>query len=103
MLVSFRDLELAFGYVGAGAIGENHAYLDRQTGTIHWHSELGDNFEELPDDLDDEKYIEIPHPQELDLGTALVFDFARQFLPDDYEEVRDIFRRKGAYGRWKGF
>jgi hypothetical protein len=62
---------------------------------------VGDNFEELPDDLDDERYIEIPHKNELDLGKSLVFDFVRQFLPDDYDDVRDIFRRRGAYGQFK--
>jgi hypothetical protein len=58
--------------------------------------------EEFPDDIDDdEKYIEIPHKNELDLGTALVFDFVCRFLPDAYDEVRDDFRRKGGYRRFK--
>jgi hypothetical protein len=35
----------------------------------------------------------------LDLGKPLVLDFAREFLPDDYDEVRHIFSRRGAY-RW---
>jgi hypothetical protein len=65
------------------------------------HSEVADNFEELPEDLEDERYIEIPHKSELNLGKPLVFDFVLQFLPDDYDEVRDIFRRRGAYGQFK--
>jgi hypothetical protein len=73
--------------------------LDRQSGKIYWHSEFGDNDEELPDDIDDEKYISIPDKRELDLGKALVLDFAREFLPDDYDEVRHIFSREGAYRR----
>jgi len=32
-------------------MGENEAYLDRLSGKIYWHSELGDNDEELPDDI----------------------------------------------------
>jgi hypothetical protein len=28
-------------------------------------------------------------------------DFAREFLPDDYDEVRHIFSRRGAYRRYK--
>jgi hypothetical protein len=28
-------------------------------------------------------------------------DFAREFLPDDYDEVRHIFSRRGAYHRYK--
>ena len=57
----------------------------------YWHSEFGDNEEELPDDIDDEKYISISDKRELDLGKPLVLDFAREFLPDDYDEVRHIF------------
>ena len=28
-------------------------------------------------------------------------DFAREFLPDDYDEVRHIFSQRGAYRRYK--
>ena len=103
MPVSFSDLRLAFEFVSGGGMGENEAYLDRQSGKIYWHSVLGDNDEKLPDDLDDEKYLPIPDKKELDLGKALVFAFAREFLPDDYDEVRQIFDRKGAYRRFKNF
>jgi hypothetical protein len=40
---------------------------------------------------------------DLDLGTRLVFRFVEEVMPDDYDEVRDIFRREGAYGRFKAF
>ena len=101
MAVSFSDLQLAFEFVSSGGMGENEAYLDRQSGKIYWHSEFGDNDEELPDDIDHKKYISIPDKRELDLGKPLVLDFAREFLPDDYEEVRQIFSRRGAYRRYK--
>jgi hypothetical protein len=103
MSVSFSDLEFAFDFVSSAGPGENQAVLDRQSGRIYYHSEfLGDmEEEEFPDDIDDERYIEIPHKNELDLGTALVFGFVRRFLPDDYDEVRSDFRRRGAYGRFK--
>ena len=55
----------------------------------------------MPDDIDDEKYISIPDKRELDLGKPLVLDFAREFLADDYDEVRQIFSRRGAYRRYK--
>jgi hypothetical protein len=101
MPVSFSDLQCAFEFVSSAGIGENEAYLDRQSGKIYWHSEFGDNDEELPDDIDDEKYTAIPDKRELDLGKPLVLDFAREFLPDDYDEVRRIFSRRGAYRRFK--
>jgi hypothetical protein len=34
-------------------------------------------------------------------GKPLVLDFAREFLPDDYDEVRHIFSRRGAFRRYK--
>src|SRR5215467_13065030 len=68
MPVSFLDLQLAFEFVSSGGTGENEAYLDRQSGKIYWHSEFGDNDEELPNDIDDKKYILIPDKRELDLG-----------------------------------
>ena len=67
MAVSFSDLRLAFEFVSSGGMGQNEAYLDRQSGKIYWHSEFGDNDEELPNDIDDEKYISIPDKRELDL------------------------------------
>jgi hypothetical protein len=101
MPVSFSDLQLAFEFVSSGRMRENEAYLDRQSGKIYWHSEFGDNDEELPDDIDNEKYIAIPDKRELDLGKPLVLDFAREFLPDHYDEVRHIFNRRGAYRQYK--
>jgi hypothetical protein len=102
MPVKWFDLELAFDFVGDGLGGARQAYLCKRTGKLYWHSEdLGDE-EELPDDIDDtDKYIPIPDKKELDLGKPLVMDFASQFLPDDLERVRDIFRHRGAYGRFK--
>jgi hypothetical protein len=75
--------------------------MDKQTGKIYWHSELADDLDELPEDIDDEKYVEIPHKKELDLGKKLVLDFAFQYLPDEYEAVESMFRRKGVYSKFK--
>ena len=40
MAVSFSDLQLASEFVSSGGMGENQAYLDRQSGKIHWHSRI---------------------------------------------------------------
>ncbi len=72
------------------------------TGEIHWHSEIGDNEEELPDDIDDEtKYIPLPHENGLNLGIKLVLKFVYQCLPEDAEKVENIFGHKGVYSRFK--
>jgi hypothetical protein len=55
----------------------------------------------MPDILDDERYLAIPHRNELDLGKRLVFAFVARCLPDDADEVRRIFSRRGAYGQFK--
>ena len=53
--------------------------------------------DEWPDDADDEeKYLAIPHKKELDLGKPrLVFAFAEEFLPDEFGEIRRMFREEG--------
>ncbi len=100
--VDWYSLLNTFEYVSSGGGGENYAYLCKQSGELLWHSEFGDNIEELPDDIDDdEKYIPIPDKRELDLGKPLVFDFVREFLPADFDEIRRIFSRRGAYARFK--
>jgi hypothetical protein len=102
MAVSFSDLMEAFEFVAAGGAYEHEAFLCRRSGRIYWHSEFGGDFDELPEDIDDgEKYIRVPDKRELDLGSALVFDFAKQHLPGAFDEVRGIFSKKGAYARFK--
>ena len=102
MPVSFNDILEAFEFVSAGGMGEHQAFLCRQSGKVYWHSELSEDLEELPDDIDDsEKYVPIPGKSELDLGKPLVLDFTRQFLPDDFDEVRQIFNKRGAYAKFK--
>jgi hypothetical protein len=100
--VKWYDLELAFDFVSVGEGGVHQAYLCKRTGKLYWHSEDLDDEEQLPDDIDDtDKYIPVPDKKELDLGKPLVMDFVSKFLPDDFEHVRDIFRHRGAYARFK--
>jgi hypothetical protein len=102
MTVSFKDLLLAFEFVAGGGMYENQAFLCKQSGEIYWHSEFGDNFEQLPEDIDNaEKYIRPPDKSELDLGRALVLDFTEQHLPRHLDDVRRIFSKRGAYARFK--
>jgi catechol 2,3-dioxygenase-like lactoylglutathione lyase family enzyme len=102
--VKLTDLELAFEYVSSDGGGMNQAVLCRTSGKIYWQSDYDDELEELPEDIDDdEKYIPIPDKKELDLGKRLVLRFARERIPDHFDEVDRIFSRKGAYGRFKDF
>jgi len=102
MPVSLNDLREAFEFVCASGLGEHQAFLCKQSGKLYCHSELCDDLDILPDDIDDsEKFLPIPDKRELDLGKPLALDFARQFLPGDFDDVRQIFSRRGAYARFK--
>ncbi|MGO9236875.1 MAG: hypothetical protein ACLP4V_23410 [Methylocella sp.] len=102
MHVSLKDIQEAFEFVSAGGSDEHQAFLCKQSGKVYCHSELCDDLDILPDDIDDsEKFIQIPDKRELDLGKPLALDFAREFLPGDFDEVRQFFSRRGAYARFK--
>ncbi len=99
---SFSEIENAFMYVGSAMYGMNSAVLCKDTGKILYRSDMaGIDETEDEDDLDPDQCIEIPHKNDLDLGGNLVFEFVEEYIPDDYERVREIFRRSGAYSRYK--
>ena len=105
MPVTFQDILDAFEFVGIGGGGLHRAILCRRTGKIYQHTEFSDLEEfndEMPDDVvDEEKYIDIPDKRELGLGKPLALDFAREFLPDDFDEVRYMFSKRGAYKKFR--
>ena len=101
MSISFDDIENAFFFVSMDQMFMHNAYLCKETGEIFYTSEMGDS-DELPEDIDDpQKYIAIPHKNELDLGKTLVLEFTSTHLPEELEKVYSIFRHKGAYSRYK--
>jgi hypothetical protein len=101
MKVKLSDLEDAVMFTGGGMEFESAAYLDRETGKIYFTSDLYED-EEVPEDVDSsDRYLRLPDTYDLDLGKVLVFEFVKQRLPEEYERVRDIFGRRGAYGRFK--
>ncbi|GBC59481.1 hypothetical protein DENIS_0420 [Desulfonema ishimotonii] len=79
----------------------NNAFLCKETGEIFYTSEMVDS-DELPEDIgDSEKYISVPHKNDLELGKTLVIEFTSEYLPEEPDRVHAIFRRKGAYARYK--
>jgi hypothetical protein len=99
--MNYSDIEDAFMFVSMSPPCEHEAYLDKETGETFYISNLGDS-EELPDDLEEnDKYLYIPHKNDLNLGRDLVFDFVSENLPDEFEKVREKFSREGAYARYK--
>jgi Uncharacterised protein family (UPF0158) len=100
--ISLVDLESAFDWVSASAPSDNAAYISKATGEIFYSSEMNDVPDEVPEDCDDnDLYWSVPHKNALDLGRALIDQFVSGRLPDQLATVRDLFQRRGAYGRYK--
>ncbi|MGH8865881.1 MAG: hypothetical protein ACREVZ_14755 [Burkholderiales bacterium] len=101
-VIKYSDLRDAFDFVSFGAPFESHAFLCVDTGVIHCTSDTLELDEEVPDDLEtSDRYIAIPHKNDLNLGRDLALSFADQELPADYATVAGFFRSKGAYSRFK--
>ncbi len=99
-MISFSDLEDAFLFVSSESPLTHSAVINKNTGKTYYQSDLSD-FDDFPEDVESEDYIDIPHKNDLDLGRNLVFEFASKFIPDKYDDVNRIFNNKGAYRRFK--
>jgi len=101
--LKFAELELAFAFANFDDRSDNSAYVSRSTGKTFVCSDLA-GIDELPDDFDSsDDYVEIPHKNDLDLGTNLVWDFVDREIPGVKDKVRELFARRGAYARYKTF
>ncbi len=99
--MTYDTIEDAFLFVSSTASFEHTAVVHRQTGESFYASDIA-GYDELPEDLDEsDEYIIIPHKNDLNLGKPLVIDFVRSRCPEEIDRVLTIFRRRGAYGRFK--
>jgi hypothetical protein len=104
--VNKEELYSAYQFVSAASDSMAEAFISLDTGKIFWVSdEIRDlEEEEIPDDLEtSNRYLAIPNEHDLDLGQGLIFRFIREQMPQHYDRVADIFRRKGAYARFRDF
>lgn len=100
--VKLDALEDALLFLGGGDMYGNAAWVCRETGEVLCHSYDTDDFDPLPENIDDEdRYVPVPGQRDLELGKPLALEFARTHLPACYEQVRDIFSHRGAYARFK--
>jgi len=102
-MIRFSDIQDAFLFVSSASYGMNSAFLRKDTDEILYRSEMGGIDEIGDEDLEGDMFVEIPHKNDLDLGERLVFQFVERHLPDEYDRVQRIFRKRGAYGRFKDF
>ena len=101
MGIKFSDIEDGYLFVTMAPEFSNQAILCKETGEIFYASEYDDE-NEIPEDVyENDECIEIPGKNELNLGKNLVFEFVEENLPEMYEQVRRIFRKRGAYARYK--
>ena len=95
------DIESAYCDVNTGVPGGTCALLNKETGKIYYRSDFA-GCDEIPEEAyGSEHTVEIPHKNDLDLGSRLVFRFVRDTFPAGYDKVREIFSRRGAYARYK--
>ena len=100
--VMHDDLSAAFDFVSFAAPIEHRAYISMDTGAIYWISGMNPLEEDVPDDLEtSDRYIVVPHKNDLDLGSNLALRFAAEELPDWRTRVEGFFRHRGAYARFK--
>ena len=100
--IKYDDLSAAFDFVSFAAPMEHHALISLDTGTIYWISELSPLEEDVPEDLEtSDRYLAIPHKNDLDLGSDLALRFTAEELPGQYARVEEFFRHRGAYARFK--
>ena len=99
--MTYDTIEDAFLFVSSTVPFEHTAVVHRQTGESFYASDIA-GYDELPEDLDEsDEYIIIPHKNDLNLGKPLVINFVRSRCPEEIDRVLTIFRRRGAYGRFK--
>ena len=99
----FNDIEEAFEFVNSSPYEEVRAIVCKNTGKILVKSDLSD-IDEIGDIEEDlENYVEVPDKRDLDLGQPLVRAFVTQHIPEEYNRVMAMFRRRGAYRQFKDF
>lgn len=102
--VKREELSLAFDFVSSDVPLMHEAYICLNTGRIFWISQLNPIEDEVvPDDLGtSDRYLAIPHKNDLDLGKRLALRFAAQELSQpSYERTKEFFHHRGAYARFK--
>jgi hypothetical protein len=60
MNIKFSDILALFELVNFGSLFTHEGYIGKTSGKLYFYSEFGNNEEELPDDLYDDKYLAIP-------------------------------------------
>jgi hypothetical protein len=100
--INLDELRNAFEFVSSGPSSEHSAYICIDTGIIYWTSNVIDLEEEIPEDVEtSDRYIPVPHKNDLKLGQSLALSFIDREIPHEYNFAASLFRKRGAYRRFK--
>lgn len=100
--VKLSELREGYDYASIGMELDAQAYVGLDTGKVYFRGDGMPEEENLPEEVEDSgRFVPVPHKYDLDLGKHLVFDFVHRELLDDADRVHDLFRRRGAYSRFK--
>jgi hypothetical protein len=101
--VNAEELRTTFEFVSFGAPLEHSAYICVDTGKIYCHSvSAGLEEEDLPEDLEtSDRYIAVPHKNDLGLGRRLALAFVDQELSDLSRRLGTITRRASRRVSWR--
>lgn len=102
MQIDLDELMHAIEMLDFGGPNDAEGYLCRRTGAIFLDLGDMDEGDDMPLDVtEDSKYLALPSFRDLGIGTELAVSFTERFLPSSLPEVREQFRRRGAYARFK--
>lgn len=100
--VKWADLEDAFDFVNSAKKGENVARLSLASGQIELQSVWTELWaEETETKAAGGETLDIPHKTDLGLGRDLVLWFVEEVIPEQLDDVAEIFQKRGAYAKFR--
>ncbi|MCJ8313810.1 MAG: hypothetical protein HRU38_16985 [Saccharospirillaceae bacterium] len=100
MSIQYSLIEDAFDYASFGFYGQSEAYINIDNDEIILYRESDPENGHLPEDIEDDKFVKIPHKRDLNLGSSLPKRFARMY-PAIEPEIAAIFKKAGAYQNFR--
>ena len=100
--VPWQDLLHAFTFVNSAQKGENIARLSLGSGQIELRSVWTELWaEEAGTEETGGETVDIPHKTDLGLGRDLVLWFVEEVIPEQLDDVAEIFQKRGAYAKFR--
>ena len=100
--VKWSEFLDAFEFASYGGPYESRAFINLDTGLLYCISDAMELEEVAPEDLEtSDRYLALPHKNDLDLGRELALSFIEQHLPREFDRVAGYFHKRGAYSRFK--